>query len=404
MNLFRVLASGKHAVREEFVSAYLAYLLSPKMDHGLGYSFLSRLLVGVAEKNNIPALKELAAKLHSILWENIFAEDNSLPVVELEFRVPGNQFIDIVVKCDDWFILIENKIVQSSKTDGQLVAQYKGFLEIIGGKELVKDNRVLMLYVVPAATNGEFWTVSPGFFAELEKLKQRPVDAKGLVSWQPTEDDESPISLVSIIRDILRDEANGLLSPIGTEVRYTLLSLIDFAMGEFHGFHYQQATSPPKPTNPKMKVREVLELDRDVHIGIQYGKYGTASRAWRNPTFLDYEVVVTEDSSLGWQYIPLKTFQILTKWCLEPEKHSLDGIPWTGNPLDLATLYRAGKYGKTKSMFVGIRGGLNTIRNMTPEQINSRKIWLLETKQKSKEWIPIADFWHVLEEKGFQFD
>ncbi len=183
-----------------------------------------------------------------------------------------------------------------------------------------------------------------------------------------------------------------------------MLSLIDFAMDEFHGFHYQHATSPATPANPKMKVSKVLELGGDLYIGIQYGKYGTASRAWRNPSFLDYEVVVTEDSSLGWQYLPLKTFQIMTNWCLEPEKYSLEGIPWTGNPLDLATLYRAGKYGKTKSMFVGIKGGLNKIRELTPEQIKARKLFQLETKQKSKEWIPIADFWRALEEKGFQFD
>lgn len=404
MNIFRVLASGKQAVREEFVSAFLAYLLSPKMDHGLGYSFLSRLLVGVADKNDVPALKELASKLRSRLWENIFEEGMGPPIVELEFKVPGNRYIDIVVKCDDWFILIENKIVQSSKADGQLEAQYKGFLEVIGGKELAKNNRILMLYVVPAATNGETWSVSPGFYGELDKLNQRPNDAKGLVSWQPTNDDELPISVVSIIRDILRDEAICLQSPIGTEIRHTLLSLIDFAMDDFHGFHYQQATSPAKLINPKMKVRKVLGLDGDLYIGIQYGKYGTASRAWRNPSFLDYEVVVTEDSSLGWQYLPLKTFQILTNWCLEPEKYSLEGIPWTGNPLDLATLYRAGKYGKTKSMFVGIKGGLNKIRGLTPEQLKARKLFQLETKQKSKEWIPIADFWHALEDKGIKFD
>jgi hypothetical protein len=64
----------------------------------------------------------------------------------------------------------------------------------------------------------------------------------------------------------------------------------------------------------------------------------------------------------------------------------------------------AGKYGKTKSMYVGIRGGVNKIREMTPEQIKARKVLLLDTKQKSNEWIPIADFWHALEEKGFQFD
>lgn len=62
------------------------------------------------------------------------------------------------------------------------------------------------------------------------------------------------------------------------------------------------------------------------------------------------------------------------------------------------------KYGKTKSMFVGIKGGLNKIRGLTPEQLKARKLFQLETKQKSKEWIPITDFWHALEDKGIKFD
>ena len=44
MNLFRVIASGKHSFREEFVSAFFAYLLSPTMDHGLGARFFATLV------------------------------------------------------------------------------------------------------------------------------------------------------------------------------------------------------------------------------------------------------------------------------------------------------------------------------------------------------------------------
>ena len=95
MNLFRTIASGKHAFREEFVSAFLAYLLSPKMDHGLGFAVLSRLLTHVAEKNQAKPLKELADQFKSRLWENIFEDQFSFPVVELEFHYPGG-FIDIV--------------------------------------------------------------------------------------------------------------------------------------------------------------------------------------------------------------------------------------------------------------------------------------------------------------------
>ena len=88
---------GKHAFREEFVSAFLAYLLSTKMDHGLNFTFLSKLLSRIAEQGNAASLKDLSEHFKCRLWENIFDENEGLPLVEPEFRYPGG-FIDIVIK------------------------------------------------------------------------------------------------------------------------------------------------------------------------------------------------------------------------------------------------------------------------------------------------------------------
>ena len=51
MNLFGVIASGKHSFREEYVSAFFAYLLSPTMDHGLGTKLLSVLTKQIGATN-----------------------------------------------------------------------------------------------------------------------------------------------------------------------------------------------------------------------------------------------------------------------------------------------------------------------------------------------------------------
>jgi len=403
MNIFRIIASGKHGFREEFASAFLAYLLSPKMDHGLGYAFISRLLGHVAAVGGIDEIQKVASRMKSSLRENVLNPVGDDTAVELEFGF-GNGFVDIVIRCGDWFIMIENKIVEASRKTGQIRAQYEGLVSTLKTQEQYKGSRILVLYLVPATSYGENWTVSPSFKDELEKVHLRDGDRKALVSWQPVTGEEVPIpSIVEVIRDILRSESQGTVPPIGTEVRHTLLSLVDFTLGEFQGFYYEGATAK-RPTGMKMKVRDVLKLlDAKLYIGIQYGKYGTASRAWRDPSFLDYEVLATEESNHGWQYLPLKTFQILTKWCLNPEANSLEGIEWSGPQLDNASIYRAGKFGKTSEMFVGIRGGMKALKALPPEQAKQR-IFQLNSSQKSKDWIPVADFSAALEEMGVRFD
>jgi hypothetical protein len=401
LNVFRTIASGKHAFREEFVSAFLAYLLSPKMDHGLGYSFLSRLLYHVAENNGIAPLKDMVGQLRSMLWENIFDDSVDQPVVELEFSIPGG-FIDIVIRCGDWFVLVENKILSTSKTNGQLKTQYEGFIKTLQDKNLLDGKRILVLYVVPGAGTGDEWTVSPDFFAELETVQLRTGDFKALVSWQPNTDSTNYTpSIVGTIRDILADESLGKITPIDTEVRHTLLSLIDFVLGDFQGFHYRQATSK-KATEPKIKVREALLLDGDQYIGIQYGRGGLVSAAWRNNKFLDREVIITDDSTRGWHYLPLRLFKQLTEWAISPESNTLNRIVWDKSPFFTQNLYRVAKYGKGE-LFIGIRGGVKALELLTAEQIDSRKVWELSSEQRSSDWIDTGTFCSILEGKGLSY-
>jgi hypothetical protein len=401
LNVFRTIASGKHAFREEFVSAFLAYLLSPKMDHGLGYAFLSRLLSHIAEANSITPLKEMVSQLRSMLWENIFDESGDQPTVELEFSIPGG-FIDIVVRCGDWFLLIENKILAASKTGGQLKLQYEGFIKTLKEKDLLDGKKILVLYIVPAAGIGDDWTVSPDFFSELDTVPLRSGDFKALVSWQPTTDSTNYTpSIVGTIRGILADEAIGKVTPIDTEVRHTLLSLIDFVLGDFLGFHYRAATAK-KANEPKLTVKKALLLEGDQYIGVQYGRGGLVSSAWRNNQFLEREVTVTDDSTRGWQYLPLQLFKQLTEWALSPENHTLSGIIWDKTPFFTHNLYRVAKYGKGE-MFIGIRGGVKALEQLTADQINLRKIWELSSEQRSSDWIDTDTFCSILEGKGLVY-
>ena len=401
MNIFRTIASGKHAFREEFVSAFLAYLLSSKMDHGLNYTFLSKLLSRIAEQGNAASLKDLSENFKCRLWENIFDKNEDPPAVELEFFYPGG-FIDIVIRCGDWFIMVENKIVQASKTKNQLKEQYRGLLQVMREKGFDEKCHVLVIYLVPASQSGGEWAVSPGFFNELDKVELRKGDQKALVSWQPVScEDGDGLSIVSIIREILDQESKGLMAPISADVRHALLSLIDFALGEFQGFHYEKATS--KPVNASMtKVSDVLKLEGNYYVGIRYGRGGIVDKAWNNPGFLDETVRVTEDEVHGWMYVPLDVFKNLTEWCLNPTRHTLEKLTWTGTPFGTCGLYRVAKFGKP-NMYIGIRGGIKALDAMTAEQIQKRAVWQLASEKRSSDWMTCRDFCSILEEKEIRY-
>lgn len=400
MNLFRTIASGKQAFREEFVSAFLAYLLSTKMDHGLGFTVLSRLLTHVAEKNQAKPLKELAAQFKSRLWENIFDDVFTLPVVELEFAYPGG-FIDIVIRIDNWFIMIENKIIQSSKQENQIKEQYKGLQDVLRSREFGDNYQVLMIYLVPATQSESGWSVSPNFYNEMDKVALREKDFKTLVSWQPsTYEEAETVSIISIIREILRDEANGMIAPINIEVRHALLSLVDFAIGEFQGFYYEKAASK-KNDSPKRKVSDVLNMSGDRYVGVQYGRGGIVSSGWKNPAFLNTEVTLSEESR-GWQYLPIEDFITLTKWSIAPDNQSLEKMTWSNSPFATQNLYRVAKYGKP-NMRIGIKGGLKALQDMTSAQILSRTVWQLSSEKKSSAWITCEDFCSTLETKGISY-
>lgn len=400
MNIFRTLASGKHTFREEFVSAFLAYLLSPKMDHGLSFLVLSRLLEKIADKNQTGSLRHLAEGLRSQLWESIFDDGGPQPVVELEVSYGGGKgYIDIVVRYDNWFIMIENKIAANSKTDGQIKEQYEGLREVLRSKEFKDDDcHILVIYLVPAVQVGGGWSVPEGFSQELAMIDLQPGDKRVLVSWQPVSSaEEEPVSVVSLLREIIHHDACGAISPIGPDVRHALLSLVDFAMGEFKGFHYPKAAAS-RLGEPRFTVSEILSKKGEFYVGVKAGKAGAIDSAWKNPAYLSRQLTVTEDPNRGWQYLPLNEFKVLVNWALDPEGRSLKGVRYEGKPFFTSVLFRVAKWGESE-LWIGVKGGLDALREMSPEQIDERS-WEVSDRKKSGQWFTGLDFVEVLEGKG----
>jgi hypothetical protein len=180
-----------------------------------------------------------------------------------------------------------------------------------------------------------------------------------------------------------------------------ILSLIDFSLREFQGFHYEKVTVKG-PGYPQLKVSEILKLEGDYYIGIQYGRGGIVSDAWRNPAFADKALSVTEDSTRGWQYVPLHEFRIYAAWAMDPEHNRLEGVTWSGAPFWTRALYKVAKLGKDR-FYIGIRGGKGALKKLGPEKIRERKIWQLSGTKKSSDWISPEDFCQILEDVGVYY-
>lgn len=351
-------------------------------------------------------MKQLTRQLKSRLWENIFEDNGSQPVVELEVQYPhGHSYgwIDVVVRIGEWFILIENKILAGSKTNDQIHGQYLGLQKVLEQRDFQRgDYKILLLYVVPANGGEGGWSVPQAFYDELQKVELQPGDHKALISWQPVEDpDNEPISMVGTIRELLRLESLGMMAPFSVELRQILLSLVDYAMTGFQGYHYERATVKCE-TRDRKPVAQILAMEGDYYVGIQYGRAGLINAAWKNPDFMNAEMVVTENSGHGWQYLPLKEFKTLASWALDPEVQNLQGVEWTGKPFWIENLYRVAKWCKAE-FYIGLKGGIVALDSMTAEQVKERKAWEVSSVQKSSQWIPAARFCEIVEAKGLSF-
>jgi hypothetical protein len=231
MNIFKVLASGKKSFQEETASAILVWLLNPTMEHGLGYSFLSRfiedLLSSTDTKNNLSDLsKKLIPRLRS--------EDETFLKLwcDLEYNVE-TAFIDIVIGIEDWIFAIENKIYTQSATEGQLIREYNGL------KQKVPDYKIGMIYLVPIEENSEI----PDAKTEkiFKELSVHNSDFKIMVTWQKNEIDNMP-SIAELIEKTLYDESKGIIDPISEYTRHTLKALNSFISNDFTGYEYERKT------------------------------------------------------------------------------------------------------------------------------------------------------------------
>jgi hypothetical protein len=252
MNIFKVLASGKGSFQEEQASAIIAWLLNPRMEHGLGFAFLSRFVEAVAGKHT--ALNDISCRLSPRLRSGDPDEINW--ACYLEYNVES-AFIDIALQIDDWVLAVENKIYPGSASDPtQLQREYDG-LKI---HEQCKNMRIGIIFLVPVNDNGVF---DSKIDLEYANLTVNNNDFKCLITWNACSSDNlSPVPSISeIIVSILEDECKGAIEPIPEYTRHTLKAFNQFISNGFSGYDFQSETSSGG-LNPLTEKRyDIKQLD-----------------------------------------------------------------------------------------------------------------------------------------------
>ena len=217
MNIFKVLASGKKTFPEELASAILAWFMHPMMEHGLGYSFLSKFVDELSKATNNKDISSGLAGLAERLTPRLRTEsENQLKLwSDLEYNV-GKAFIDIVIGVDDWLLAIENKIYRQSVSTGQILREYTGL------RKKKPDHKIGMVYLVPIKEESDLLDAKTE--KVFQELSVRKNDFKAVVTWQKNKIDHVP-SISKIIVHILEDESKGIIDPMSEYTRHTLKAL-----------------------------------------------------------------------------------------------------------------------------------------------------------------------------------
>lgn len=384
MNVFRALASGRWGFREEFTSAFVAYLMSPKMDHGLGISFLKQILLDIIEKTTCGKTKDFidnCLQTRQITFQDDIFDKIDTVSIRLEVSEAGQG--DIVINFfNEFYILIENKILPSYfNWNEQLKKEHENLRNYLNTNN--KFNMpILALYLVPSEVSQEAYESVIKLREEQSENKQP--DFFDVLTWQVVDDDdgnEKYASITSAVHNLIYDSQNGKRSPLPIEIQHILLSFVDFINCRFQGYY---SIMPETEKPDEIIIKDILD-----NINKYDNKYvGTwnpmclINHAWGNREFLNEKAKVLSFKP-NHLYIPIEQFQIIVNWAINPTPEGLNGLELLGNTMDLKSLYRICKYSDLKIFINFVSKGMRKIKDEDFKFLNNwQKLSRLEQKEE----------------------
>lgn len=245
MNLFKILANGEKDLREEHVSAFLAYLLDPAADHGLGRAFLTRFLGALKSDDSSGGDEREEAVEYVVKLEQEFHDEptQSRPIVDIVlvgYQPAGSRggrkyvagFISQAKQVSE-VVAIEVKVRGASITSGQLLKQFKATSALVksgsdSGEANSRDINVLSVYVPPDVDAAS---------KEFARFQAAQGNAANHFLWKndatSASDETSKPTIYGMLLGLLDDEATGKVDPINEHTRHTLKAFAQYIYTNF---------------------------------------------------------------------------------------------------------------------------------------------------------------------------
>lgn len=203
MNIFQVLSQGKSRLHEPSMSAMLGYLLDSTRDHGLGDAFVRQFLTELDSERFGSILGMGFIKSQTYLEEPYEFQDTRRDV-DIELLILDRNGDEL--HC----IIIENKIKPGAANAAQLAEYYAAVTS-----SQPKLDALTFVFVTPASNNALLQ-------AEFDGLKiSNKRHAKYRLYWH-----SNGGGVVSMIREVLSQEASVKINPINDYIRHTLKAFV----------------------------------------------------------------------------------------------------------------------------------------------------------------------------------
>lgn len=213
MNIFEVLNQGNSRLHEPSISAMLGYLLDTRRDHGLGDTFFREFLSLLNKENNDERISKYLDRSFidtDVLLEEPYELNESDKYIDIQVSILKKDSQDN--SHEDFRIIIENKVKDTSTSQGQLSSYYKAIVL----DDSTIDN-LAIVYLTPSSNKRSLEL-------EFQNLNlQNPNHVKYWIRWNEKEG-----SIIKILKKILRDETVGEINPINEYTRHTIKAFILF--------------------------------------------------------------------------------------------------------------------------------------------------------------------------------
>jgi hypothetical protein len=221
MNIFYALSEGRGRLTETNLSAFAAFLLAPDKPHGLSDAFLRAFLAEVAKCSGEPD------RFNDVLASTRLTAEIGLEK-RYEGRPPRTVDIDIQIMAGDdplqrkgHHLIIENKVKAASAQVSQLADQFA----CISEANRDEPAPITVVFLTPP---GDASSLRAEF--EALDLDGDRLHRKAWLRW--TGGPDGHLSIVEIIRDLLRREATAEIEPITDYTRHTLKAFVLFLQRE----------------------------------------------------------------------------------------------------------------------------------------------------------------------------